>query len=181
VTPAAARPTVSGMKDQAKKQLDAILGAYDAKLAEVARVDEAKRAAQAAFPARFATARTETIRPAIQEFADALNALGHEATANEQEESSSTAGGVTSASVSLKIIPKPHARKPADANKKSFIEITFAANRAERKVVVSSTNTLINSSGSLGKRGEYEVDEVTGDVVAHHVLQALQEAFAGTR
>jgi hypothetical protein len=166
------------MKDDAKNQLKKILATYDEKLAEVARVDAANRAAQAAFPVRFATLRTETIRPAIQEFADALNGRGHEATVREQEESSSTAGGVTFATISLRVIPKPFVHKSAEANK-SFIEVSFSANRNERKITVSSTNTMINSGGSLGKRGEYELDLLTADVVVGHVIQALQEALAG--
>jgi hypothetical protein len=172
------------MKDETKKQLEAILGAYDVKLAEVARVAEALRAAQAAFPARFAAARTKTIRPAIQEFADLLNGQGHEASVNEHEESSGAVGGVggvTSAGITLRIVPKPFAHNAADKTRRVSIEIAFAANRNERKIVVSSSNTMINSGGSLGKRGEYEVDAMTPEVIAHHVIQTVQEAFAGTR
>jgi hypothetical protein len=166
------------MKDEAKTQLTKILGAYDDKLAEAERIDAANRAAQAAFPERFAALKAEIIRPAIQEFADALNGRGHEVTVREQEESSSAVGGVTFAAISLRIVPKPFTKKSADTNK-SFIEVTFAANRSERKITVSSINTLINSGGSLGKRGEYDVSAVNADVVGNHVLQALQEAFAG--
>jgi hypothetical protein len=164
------------MKNDAKNLLKKILGSYDQKLAEEERLAAEKRAADAAFPDRFATLKTSTIRPAIQEFADVLNGHGHEVTAREQQESSSTAGGVSYAAISLRIIPKPFAHKSAETNK-SFIEITFSANRSERKITVSSTNTMINSGGSLGKRGEYEIDAVTTDVVADHVLQTLQEAL----
>jgi hypothetical protein len=55
--------------------------------------------------------------------------------------------------------------------------MTFSANRSERKVTVSSTNTMMNSNGSVGKRAEYEVDAVTTDVVTDHILQALQDAL----
>jgi hypothetical protein len=40
---------------------------------------------------------------------------------------------------------------------------------------------MLNSPGSIGKRGEYDIDRVTAEVVAGHVLQTLQEAFAVTR
>ncbi|HEY8041950.1 MAG TPA: hypothetical protein VIF15_19240 [Polyangiaceae bacterium] len=168
------------MKDEAKNKLGQILGAYDEKLAEIDRREAASRAAQAAFPERFATLRTRTIRPVIEEFADVLNGRGHQATAREQEESSSTVGGVLSAAISLRIIPRPFVHKSTDTNK-SFIEITFSANRNERKITVSSTNTMTASVGNLGKRGEYELDAVTADVVAEHVLQILQEALAPAR
>lgn len=40
---------------------------------------------------------------------------------------------------------------------------------------------MINHGGAVGKRGEYEVDAVTADVVTTHVLQTLGEAFGGER
>jgi hypothetical protein len=168
------------MKDEAKDQLKKILGTYDERLAERERVEAAKRAAEAAFPARFVTLMTETIRPVIHEFVEVLNGRGHEATVREQEESSTGVSGVTSAAISLRVVPKPFAHKSKEANK-VFIEITFSANRSERKIIVSSTNTLINSGGSLGKRGEYEIGALSADVVADHLLQALKEALAGIR
>ena len=168
------------MKDEEKKQLKKIIGDYDEKLAEAARLDAATRAAQVAFPERFLALKTETIRPVIQEIADVLNERGHEAAVREQDESSSTAGGVKSAAISLRLVPKPFAGNPAEANPVA-IEISFSANRVERKVTVSSTNTMMNHGGRIGKRGEYDLDAVTSDVVASHVIQTLTEAFGGTR
>jgi hypothetical protein len=168
------------MKDEAKSQLKKIVGDYDEKLAEAERVDAARRAALAAFPGRFVTLKKETIQPAIQEIADMLNERGHKASVGEQEESSSTAGGVKSAAVWLRIVPKPFAHKSAETNPIT-IEIAFSANRSERKVTVASTNTMIGHSGSVGKCGEYEIDALTADVVVSHVIQTLNEAFGGTR
>jgi hypothetical protein len=166
------------MKDEAKKKLKQILGAYDQKLAETARLEAESRAAKAAFPERFSALKKKMILPLLQELAEELNASGHEATFREQEESASTAGGVTSAAVLLRIVPKPFAQRPAET-KKSFLEITFAANRSEQKIVVSSSNTIINSGGSVGKRGEYAIEGLTDDAVVGHVFHALEEAFAG--
>jgi hypothetical protein len=168
------------MKDEAKSQLKKIVGDYDEKLAEAARVDAAKRAAQASFPERFVMLKTKTIQPAIQEIADILNERGHSASVREQEESSSAEGGIRSAGISLRIVPKPFAHKSAETNPIA-IEVTFSANRSERKVAVSSSNTMINQAGNVGKRGEYELEAVTADVVASHIIQTLNEAFGGTR
>jgi hypothetical protein len=168
------------MKPEAKTQLESLLGAYDEKLAEVERREAAIRAAQAAFPERFATLRAMTIRPALQELADVLNGHGHESATREQEESSTTAGGITSATISLRIIPKPFTHKSTEVSN-NFIEVTFSANRTERKITVSSTNTIANSGGSRGRRGEYDIEALTADIVASHVLQTLQEAFAEAR
>jgi hypothetical protein len=168
------------MKDEAKRQLKKIIGDYDEKLAEAARLDATNRAAHAAFPGRFVALRAETIQPAIQEIADLLNECDHKASVREQEESSSTEGGVKSAAISLRIVPKPFAHRSAETNPIA-IEITFSANRSERKVAVSSTNTMPHESGSVGKRAEYDIEALTADVVASHVIQTLNEAFRGTR
>jgi hypothetical protein len=165
------------MNEDAKSQLATILRAYDEKLAEAERREAAIRAAHAAFPARFAALKTEMVRPTLQELAELLNGYGHEVTVREQEESSSTVGGVTFAAISLRVIPKPFAHKSTSESNKSFIEITFSANRSERKIAVSATSTMITSGGSLGKRGEYEVSALTADVVADHVLQTLRDAL----
>jgi hypothetical protein len=164
------------MKSEAKTELDAVLSAYDARHIEEQRLIAAKRAADAAFPARFATLKAETLRPAIQEFVDVLSSHGHGATAIEKEESSTTTGGFSHAAISLRIHPKAFAHKSPETNK-TFIEITFSANRSERKITVSSTNTTINSNGNVGKRGEYEIDAMTGDIVAEQVIRTLQEAL----
>jgi hypothetical protein len=164
------------MKSDAQDRLKKILAAYDHNLAKQEHVEAAKRAADAAFPSRFDTLKAETIRPAIQEFVDALNAHGHEAAVREQPESSSSAGGVSRAAISLCINPKPFAHKSTATNK-IVIEISFSANRSERKVTVSSTNTMMNSNGSVGKRAEYEVEAITTDVVTDHILQTLQDAL----
>lgn len=165
------------MKSDVRDQLTNLIGAYDAKLAEAERVEDAKRAAHEAFPKRFAALKTATIRPALEEFAEVLNGSGHEAAVNEQEESSSTAGGIKWAAISLRIVPKPHAHRSTPTNP-SAVEVTFSANRNDGKITVSSTNTMSSAGGSLGKRASYEVESVTADVIAEHVLQTLKEAFA---
>jgi hypothetical protein len=165
------------MKDEQKNQLRKIIGDYDTKLTDAERADAAKRAADAAFPERFVTFKTKTIRPALQEIADMLNERGHEASLRDQDESSSAGGGVKSAAVSLRIVPKPFAHKSTESNPIA-IEVMFSANRAERKITVSSTNTMTSHRGSVGKLGEYEIDALTSDVVANHVIQTLNDAFA---
>jgi hypothetical protein len=164
------------MKDEAKKHLKQILGAYEERLAEASRREAASRAAKEAFPLRFSTLSKEVFLPVLGEIAEMLNARGHEATVREQEESSTSVGGVSSAAVGLCVVPKPFVPKTTDT-KRSFVEIMFSANRSEQKIIVSTTNTIMNSGGGLGKRGEYELEGMTGDVVAEQVLRTLEEAF----
>jgi hypothetical protein len=164
------------MNEDARAKLNKLLAAYDEKLVLAARIEAAKRAAAVAFPERFATLRSDTIRPTIQEFATVLNDCGHEVTVREFEESTSSEAGVTSATIAVRIVPKALVER-IDIAKRSFVELSFSANRNERKILVSSNNTIINSSGSVGKRAEYEIDAVTAGVVEGHVLDALGEAL----
>src|SRR5271166_488864 len=97
------------MKSEARSELKRIVDAYDEKLAEAERVETAQRTAHAAFPARFLALKTKTIQPAMVEIADMLNERGHRASVHEQDESSSAVGGVKSAAVSLRVVPKPFA------------------------------------------------------------------------
>lgn len=168
------------MKDEAKTQLAKILGDYDAKLTEAERVAQANRAADASFPERFLASTTKVMRPALQEIATMLCDSGHEATVEVQEESSSAVGGVKASAISLRLIPKPFAHKSTETSP-TRIEVMFSASRAERKVIVSSTNTMISHGGSVGKRGAYELDAVTAEVVTTHVIQTLGDAFVGSR
>jgi hypothetical protein len=164
------------MNDEAKNHLKQILGAYDERLAETRRREAASRAAKEAFPLRFSALSKEMFLPVLGEIAEMLNARGHEATVREQEESSTTVGGVSSAAVGLCVVPKPFAQRTTDT-KKSFVEIMFSANRSEQKIVVSTTNTIMSSGGGVGKRGEYALEGMTGDVVVDQVLRTLEEAL----
>ncbi|MGH7440614.1 MAG: hypothetical protein ACRENE_33400, partial [Polyangiaceae bacterium] len=140
------------------------------------RLDTAKRAAEAEFPGRFAALRAQTIRPALQEFVDVLSAHCYESAIGEQDESSTTTGGVSLAAISLHVIPRSSSARTTEASK-TFVDVTFSANRNERKVIVSSTNTMMHSNGAIGKRGEYELESLTAEVVAKHVLETLQDAL----
>jgi hypothetical protein len=169
------------MKDDTKAHLERLLGNYDERLAATESREAAIRAAQAAFPERFVALKTTTIRPALEEFIGVLKRHLHEGTVRDQEESASSAGGVALASISLRVVPKPFANKSTTEAPKSFIEVTFSANRTERKVTVSSTSTILDSGGSRGKRGEYDIEALTSEVVATHVLRALEEALLDKR
>jgi hypothetical protein len=120
--------------------------------------------------------RSPCVRPTLQEIAELLNERGHAASVHEQEESSGAVGGVKSAAISLRVVPKPFANKSTETNPVT-IEVVFSANRTDRRVTVSSTNTMLSHGGSVGKRGEHEIEAMTPDVVANHVIQTLNEAF----
>jgi hypothetical protein len=60
----------------------------------------------------------------------------------------------------------------------SPVEIKFSANQSAMKVLVSSSH---NAHGSSGKRGEYELGELTEEFVVSNVLRTLHDALASGR
>ena len=170
------------MKDEAKKQLKRILAVYDERLAETERVEAERRAAKEAFPVRFAALKKDTILPILEEFAEAYSPDKYwltTAKATEQDESSSTAGVTSDRRSGCASFPSCSGRRRRIRRRASSRFRSRPNFLSERKVVVSSTNTLINSGGGVGKRGEYELETLTGDVVVGHVMQTLEEALVG--
>ncbi len=163
------------MKDDAKGELAGILAAYRARLTESLDRQAKMKADRASFIELFRSLTTGTIRPVLDDFVTLLIKDGHEATVLEQQEASVRDGSFAPASIALRIVPIPIG---GEANKQSSnapVEVKFSANQHSMKVLVSSSN---NAQGSSGKRGEYELRDLTEDFVVSNVLKTIQEAFA---
>jgi hypothetical protein len=163
------------MKKDALDELRQLLNSYGDRLSESERRAAAHKEAHEMFPARFLELKAKTIQPVLTEFVDELQKEGHYASVRDLEEGHRD-GAFASASITLRIVPKPYASKASEAGGSS-IETVFSANRAEQKVVVSCNNTVFATGGSRGKRCEYDLATVTADVVAEQVLLTLKEAF----
>jgi hypothetical protein len=163
------------MDQEAKDELKSILATYQERLSD-GRAREAKvKAARIAFVEAFQKVKTETIGPVLEEFAVQLNEAGHSASVVDQREASDRNGQFTPASVALRIAPARMGDMALVPSGGARIEVTFSAHDQTMKVVVSSSN---NSNGSMGKRGEYELSELTSGFVEGHVLKTIREAFA---
>ena len=99
---------------------------------------------------------------------------GHEAKVLDQQEPSARDGSFAPASIALRIVPTPIGEAGKQGGQ-APIEVKFSANQQSMKVLISSSN---NSQGSSGKRGEYDLQELTEDFVVSNVLKTIQEAFA---
>lgn len=163
------------MKDDAKSELAGILSAYRARLSDSLDRQAKMKADRASFIELFRSLTTETIRPVLDDFVALLTKDGHEATILDQQEASVRDGSFAPASIALKIVPTPIGGEPGKQSSNAPVEVKFSANQHSMKVLVSSSN---NAHGSSGKRGEYEVSELTEDFVVSNVLKTIQDAFA---
>jgi hypothetical protein len=162
------------VKDDAKDELAGILAGYRARLSESLAQQAKMKADRASFVELFRSLSGGTIRPVLDDFVALLVKDGHEASILDQQEASARDGSFAPASIALRIVPIPIG---AEGNKQSSnapVEVKFSANQHSMKVLVSSSN---NAHGSSGKRGEYDLRELTEDFVVSNVLKTIQEAF----
>lgn len=161
------------MDDDAKRELQSLLAAHKARLVEGQNREAQKKAEQRAFVDGFRSLKAEKIRPVLEEFVAQLTEHGHTASIVDQEESAS--GRFTPASIGLRVVPARMGDAPPGHSNIVRVEITFSANQATMKVSVSSSN---NANGSIGKRGEHDLSELTDAFVVSNVLRTIREAFA---
>jgi hypothetical protein len=163
------------VKDDAKDELAGILAAYRTRLSDSLDRQAKMKADRASFIELFRSLTTGTIRPVLDDFVAVLTKDGHEATILDQQEASVRDGSFAPASIALRIVPTPIGGEPGKPSSNAPVEVKFSANQHSMKVLVSSSN---NAHGSSGKRGEYELRELTEDFVVSNVLKTIQEAFA---
>jgi hypothetical protein len=166
------------MKDGAKEELTEILAAYRARLIESQERQAKIKADRASFIELYRNLKTTTIRPVLEDFVAQLNQEGHVASVVDQGEASDRNGAFTPASIALRVVPSPIGGGPSAPSGNAEVEVKFSANQQAMKVLVSSTN---NAQGSSGKRGEYDLAELTEDFVVSNVLKTIRDAFAKSR
>jgi hypothetical protein len=163
------------MNSQAENELSTILAGYKVRVLDSQEREANIKAARAEFVETFRALKKDRIGPILEEFVARLKDGGHQATVLDQQEASDGNGRFTPASISLRVLPARVADSALAPSASARIEITFAANAQTIKVLVSSTN---NGSGTTGRRGDYELSEMTVEFVEANVLTTIREGFA---
>ena len=163
------------MEHEPKNELKSILATYRARLVDGQEREAKIKAARVAFVEAFRKLKAERIAPVLEEFVAALNEGGHQASVIDQQEASDRNGQFTPASIALRVVPARLGEASTQASGSTRVEVTFSANQHTMKVLVSSSN---NSNGSIGKRGDYDLAELTTQFVESNVLKTMREAFA---
>ena len=163
------------MDNEAKTELKGILAAYRARLVDSQERETKLRVARASFIEVFRTLKAERIGPVLNEFVVQLNEEGHQASVVDQQEASDRNGHFTPSSLALRIVPARMGNGSVAHSSTARLEITFSANQHTMKVLVSSSN---NANGTMGKRGEYDLDELTIEFVVSNVIKTIREGLA---
>jgi hypothetical protein len=162
------------MDPEVKSELHGMLAAYAALVVESHEREAKTKAAQTAFVDAFRQLKVEKIRPILDEFVVDLLQGGHQATVVDQQEASDRNGQFTPSSIALRVVPARMAGATAASSTLARVEVTFSGNSQTRKVLVSSSN---NANGSIGRRGDYELEDVTPEFVQNNVLNTIRAAF----
>ena len=170
-----AESKVQAMDDEAKTELKSILATYRARLLDSQDREAKIKTARVTFVEAFRNLKVERIAPVLEEFVAELNEAGHQASIVDHQEASDRNVQFTPASIALRILPARIGDAAAPQSGAPRIEVTFSANQHTMKVLVSSSN---NSNGSVGKRGDYELAELTKEFVESNVLKTIRQAFA---
>lgn len=163
------------MNEEATNELNSILVGYRTRLLDKQGREAAVKLARAAFVEAFRTLKAERIGPVLEEFVVQLNANGHQASVVDQHEASDRNGQFTPASIALRIVPARMGDTAVLPSGITRVEVSFSANQHTMKVLVSSTN---NANGTTGRRGDYDLPEITTEFIESNVLKTIREAFA---
>jgi hypothetical protein len=162
------------MDHESDSELKSILAAYQARIVDAQEREAKRKADRASFIDVFRTLKAERIGPVLHDFAAQLNEHGHEASVVDQQDASDRNGRFTPASIALRVVPARIGEAPVGQSGRALVEVTFSANQDAMKVVISSSN---NGQGTSGKRGQYDIEEVSQDFVVSNVLKTIREAF----
>jgi len=163
------------MDNEAKDELKTILAAYRARVVDGQEREARMKADRASFVEVFRTVKVQTVAPVLFDFVAQLQEHGHEANVVDQEEASDRNGRFTPASIALRVVPARIGGTPSVSFNRTPIEVTFSANQHTMKVLVSSSN---NGQGASGKRGDYDLEDLTTEFVVSNVLKTIREALA---
>ena len=172
---ATTRTRERAMDDASKSELKGILATYRARLVDSQDREAKLRTGRATFIEVFRTLKADRIGPVLEDVVAQLNEEGHQASIIDQQEASDRNGHFTPSSIALRIVPARMGEASAAHAGSARIEVTFSANQHTMKVLVSSTN---NANGTMGKRGEYDLAELTEQFVVSNVLKTIREGFA---
>jgi hypothetical protein len=166
------------MDKEAKSELNQILAEHRARLVDSQDREAKLKTARVEFVDAFRALKIEKIGPVLAEFVEKLNEAGHPSSVVEQQEESDRNGHFTPASMSLRISPTRTADPAGSTAGGTKVEVSFSANQHTMKVLVSSTS---NANGTFGKRGDYELAELTTGFIESHVLKTIRAAFTPSK
>ena len=162
------------MADSLREALTQLLDGYDARrLGEQAREQKAKDD-EAQFLVDFAELRRKVIRPVFETAAALLEERGHRASIVEQEFVAGSAGRISEAGITLRVVPLG-TKAPLHEDQRS---LSFTTRHYNKTVWVNSGESA-GSGGLAGSKGAYALERVTKQLVEDELIAFVGRVVAG--
>jgi hypothetical protein len=162
------------MADSLREALTQLLDGYDARrLGEQAREQKSKDD-EAQFLVDFAERRREVIRPVFEAAAALLEERGHRASIVEQEFVAGSAGRISEAGITLRVVPLG-TKAPLHEDQRS---LSFTTRHYNKTVWVNSGESA-GSGGLAGSKGAYALERVTKQLVEDELIAFVGRVVAG--
>jgi hypothetical protein len=162
------------MADHLRETLTKLLDDYDARrLGEQAREQKAKDD-ETHFLDDFAELRRDVIRPVFEAVAAMLEERGHRASIVEQEFVGGSAGRISEAGITLRIVPSG-TKAPLHEDQRS---LSFTTRHYNKTVWINSGESA-GSGGLAGAKGAYSLERVTRQLVEDELVAFVSRVVAG--
>ncbi len=161
------------MADHMHEALAKLLDAYDARRRGDEEREHRTKEEAARFLAQFAELRRNVIRPVFEAAGAMLEQRGHRCSIAEQEFSAGTAGKVSEAGISMRIVVSG-TKAPLPEDQRSLSITT----RHYNKTVWINSGEAPNAGGIAGAKGAHTLEKVTRRLVEEEVIGFVARVVA---
>ena len=161
------------MADRMLESLEKLLDDYDGRRRDDVEREQKTRDDEANFLERFAALRRDVIRPVFESAAAVLEARGHRCNITEQESASGSAGRISEAGISIRIVPAGH--KATLHEDQRSLSITT---RHYNKSIWINSGESNTSGGIAGAKGAHALEKVDRQRVEEELLAFVARVVA---
>lgn len=163
------------MLDENKQELDNIMNRFsnDSNGLQAKKTEE--KVLQEKFMDDFDRLKKEVIWPTIIDMGNQLNQYQHDFHVSEEEEYVDATANFQPASITLNIYPA--SLDKAMQKTESTPYISFIANSYARKIGIMVSTMMPGEGGAIGSHGEYEVSQITPELVEREILEVLKNTL----
>jgi hypothetical protein len=161
------------MADHMQDALAKLLDDYDARRRGDLEREQKSKDEEAHFLSQFAELRRGVIRPVFEAAGTMLEARGHRYSISEQESSAGSAGRISEAGISLRVVAL--GTKATLHEDQQSLTVTT---RHYNKTVWINSGDAQNSGGIAGAKGAYELHKVTRELVEAELIAFIARVVA---
>ncbi len=163
------------MEGPIKNKLKEIFDKHDENKLAAKKAQEKIKTEKDVFLEDFERTITNTIRPSLEEIGAIIAARGHGCKISAQRETETKHDGFQNAHIKMIIYTDAHqARRGPDHE---YPSISFIATPSNKTILVHGSTIMSGHGGDAGKRGEYQLDKITQEIVETETVNLLNECF----